>query len=329
MYELDWERYFYPYYGSTITLSSELILWREYDKSYPSLSNRPTFYGSNKTASGYAEQPNKILGTFMTTRPIKLIDVRYLKILLKQLLDEHKNTKLTQNDINIIKAVTISYGICSLKHQLNLIHEVYGKSVDMFKGFESLDKYYMSRCIKQKDGSYKEPVIEENGVRIAETTIDAYTSGFIKILFEDICDGIISPRLHSPFHIEKDGTMSPELILFSPKDILTQITKVPSKILSVPINGIILQSNRIFTTKTSSQMDITFYMKGGSNNNNKNILNDFNDFNELIEKGDKKYIYLYNKGVEIGRRWKNKNKIITEIEPITPQHKISLFMENT
>lgn len=310
MYELNWDKYFYPLYGSTITIPKDTVLWRGYDISYSPISNRPTFFGSKMTATGYAEQENKTLGTFQTTRPIKVIDVRYLKVLLRQLLEENKNTEFTKNDINMIKAITISYGICSLKHQIDLVKDVYGDSIHTIEGFTELEEYYKSTL--QKNKSYTPPIIEEDGVRIAETQIDSYTLGFIKTLFEDIFDGIISPRLYSPFHIEKNNTMSPELVLFAPQECVSQIPPLSTNLLSVPINGIILSSNYLYTTK-KQPISLTFYMKGGSH------------IGELLDKEDKSTIEQFNKGVKIGKKWRQRNMHIIAIEPVTPRHTFKLF----
>jgi hypothetical protein len=305
MHELDWDKYFYPLYGSTITIPEDTIVWRGYDVSYKPLAERPLFFGSRATATGYAEQENRTLGSFQTIRPLKVIDVRYLKILLKQLIDENKKKHLTKTDIDMIKSITVSYGLCSLKHQLELIKDVYKEHMGLFKGFEELEMY--SSSILNKSGGF--PLVEEQGVRIAETTIDTYTTGFIQSLFEDIFDGILSPRLFSPFHVEKDGSMSPELLLFNPIDSVKQVAH-PSKLLSIPINGIILRSNYIYTTK-NPDMQLVFYlrgMKGGTH-----------------DKNEKEVVKLYNKGVQIGKKWKQRNMDITKIEPITPQYKLNLF----
>jgi hypothetical protein len=291
MQEIDWEKPYYPLYGSTITIPEGTIIWRGYNISNP-ISDRPTFYGSKMTATGYANLDNRRLGSFKTTCPLRVVDIRYLKILLKDLF---KGKKTSKDDMQMIKATTISYGLCSLRHQLQLVDDIYGKNKYRFDGFSNLEQYYKSTLINGN-----ESLIEEDGVRIAETNIDAYTMGFIKTVFEDIFDGIISPRLSSPFHIEKNNTISPELLIFNPQRSLIQIDKIPPKILSIPINGIILRNNYIYTTKHISA-PLSFYMRGGVRNTDK----------------------LYNKGVEIGNKWKKRGVIA--IEPPTPYVKLDLF----
>jgi hypothetical protein len=293
MQELDWEKPYYPLYGSTITIPEGTIIWRGYDISYP-LGDRPTFYRSKMTAAGYANLDNRRLGSFKTTYPLRVVDIRYLKILLKDLFKANK--KASKDDIQMIKAATISYGLCSLRHQLRLVDDIYGKSKYSFDGFSNLERYYTSTLINGN-----ESFIEEDGVRIAETNIDAYTMGFIKTIFEDIFDGIISPRLASPFHVEKNNTISPELLIFNPQRSLIQVDKLPAKLLSIPINGIILRNNYIYTTKHISA-PLSFYMRGGMRDTDN----------------------LYNKGVEIGNKWKKKNGVIA-IEPPTPYVKLDLF----
>jgi len=62
-------------------------------------------------------------------------------------------------------------------------------------------------------------------------------------------DGFISPRLKSPYHIEKHDTMSPELIIFDPIQagiVQLEINKLPEHLPHISINAILnLQTKSI------------------------------------------------------------------------------------
>jgi hypothetical protein len=307
MHEIDWESPFYPLYGSPIILPKDTILWRGHSLKYPTLQNRPTFFGSKETASGYNRNNSTELSSFITVRDLRIVDIRYLKVLLKDLFQEIKTKHHIQSDINMIKIVTISLGLCSLHHQLQLIHNVYGNVNNLLDGFKALYKFYNNDTFNN--------FIERDGVRIGETTTDGYTMAFIKGLFENIFDGIISPRLYSPFHIEKKGTtISPELILFTPhKDVIEiPYNSIPSNVLYIPINGIILKNNYIYTTKKINKDGTSFYMRGGGNN----TIHPIDDFNELLDTNNKDAIRYFNKGYTNGL--KMKNKYIISAEPPKP-----------
>jgi hypothetical protein len=314
MHEIDWEKQFYPLYGTKIILPKDTILWRGHSTDYPTLQNRPTFFGSKETASGYSRQNNTTISSFITQRPLRIIDIRFLKVLLKELFQGLQNKKLSEKDINMIKASTISLGTSSLKHQIELIHNVYGDNTKLLPGFKALEDYYNSL--------HSNLFIEHEGVRIGETLIDGYTMSFIKGLFDNTFDGVISPRVYSPFHIEKENTNSPELLLFSPhKDVLQiPINSIPKTILSIPINGLILKNNYIYTTNKIDNTPFIFYMRGGGT-----TVPTIDRFNEMLDTNNSIATKHYTCGYNTGLKWR---KYVTAIEPPAPCCPVEIFSED-
>ena len=213
-YEINWDDNFLPLFGTPIHIPANAILWRGYDPQYPAISDRPAYYGSQEFAQGYADKYSTIASPFITSHPIKLIDIRYMKVLLSQLFDH--NMPHTKTDITIISATTISFGLCSLQHQIKLFKDrykaIYSSAVsnpvfDSLKlGINNLEKLLIPNSI-----------YEQQGLRIAETTNDSIVMGFLKELFHKYYDGYISPNITTPFHIEKNNfILNSEIVIFNP-----------------------------------------------------------------------------------------------------------------
>lgn len=111
---------FLPTYGP-ITIPHNTLLYRGYDNNYNPISDRPTYFTSDvKVAHSYKRNNTYKLGAFMTTKRLKLYDLRYIKKILLDLFDELATSK--SSDIkNFCDTLSISYGLCSYKTQLELI----------------------------------------------------------------------------------------------------------------------------------------------------------------------------------------------------------------
>lgn len=214
METIDWDANFDPAYGIVYMPSSKYVYYRGYDSNYPVISDRPAYFGSLEVANGYAKGPGRKVDAFTNIRMLKLIDVRFMCDILRNLLQEHHD-KTGEG----ILSTMLSFGLCSLSHQ------IYLASIRL----QSLKDGPSMKSLKR---SYKQGFFEQQGVRIAETTNDAETMGFLKALFSGFIDGFISPRQFSPFHVEKQyNIMNAEMIIFNPKECgITQMASLPSKL---------------------------------------------------------------------------------------------------
>ena len=317
-YEINWDDDFLPMYGIPISIISNTILWRGCDPKYESISDRPSYYGSQQIAQEYANKYGINVIPFITSRIINLLDIRYMKVLLSQLFEY--NQPITRNDVDIFKATSVSFGLCSLQHQIKLFKDRY-KAIyrtsnqlynDIKKGIENLEISLNPNAL-----------YEQQGVRIAETTNDAIVMGFLKELFGKHYDGFISPKIYSPFHIEKSNlVLNSELILFNPSmSGIRKLNTMPKNIEIMSIDNFINLLVKNYTTINTNSMSTSYYSKninkkGGSKlqDIDNNIL--YDDYNYLYDKGDKNIIELYNKGKKIGKKWSEKQcNIITVTSP--------------
>lgn len=313
--ELNFNENFNPLYGDYIYIPKDIIFWRGFNPKYPAISDRPAYYGDIHFAQGYAEKYKTTALPFVTTKPIRLFDIRFMKVLLSQLFE---NNIITESDKDVISSTIISFGICSLNHQIELIKKRFGSFISYIKdNLENLEK-----SVKVKT------IVEQQGVRIAETSNDAFIMGFLKELFHGVVDGFISPSMMSPFHIEKEGfVMNSELIIFNPLFSGIQLLPLPTseKIYSTNIDILIKRQNRIPLTISTSTMEYSFYLpnskliKGG----NKDIYMD--DFNNLIDTGNKTIIKYYNDGIKQGKEWKKKTVKLNYIIQPGPEIPINIF----
>ncbi len=300
--ELDWEAPWPPLYGRPITIDKNTILWRSYDTSFPVIGERFAYYSSKAIAEEYKKNSTRELGCFVSTRPLKLLDYRFMRVLLSRLISINSHDKAIQ----YLASIMLSFGLCSLGHQIDMVKMRYSglnKTSDAHKQIEqsikALTKYY-------KPGN----IIEQSGVRIAETTNDTYTMGFLQELFKDVFDGFISPRLYSPFHTEKTNSlMSPEMILFNPKDsgIKECIYPKPQNIIKIKIadtlhnvsNYIVLDN--VNMNGTDMNMRLEFYMCGGSQKGHY-----LDKAEELLNSNERELSKEYKDGRKAGNKWKKK-----------------------
>ena len=209
---MNFEDSFSPLYGDVFKIPAGTIFWRGFDPNYPSISERPAYYSNRLVANGYAD-PSKglILGAFYSTQTLNVLDVRFLKTILKQMFEESRG-KYTKEDTKALYYIQTSFGLCSLVHQIELMEIIYNNIPEIQPGLNAMKSIDTHK------------ILEQEGVRVAETNIDGFVMNFLKGLFETLTtiriDGFISPRLVSPFHIEKENpSMSPEMIVFNPSKL--------------------------------------------------------------------------------------------------------------
>jgi hypothetical protein len=314
-YHLDWEQDFSIAYGNVIHLPEGCILWRGYETQEPSILSRPSYYGSYETANAYAQLSNRALGAFKTTKPLRLLDVRFMKVLLKQFFEDNMNEKITQEDQKCILAINISFGLCSLAHQIKLMKYAYKGSTNTMQGLKD-----MEAALKQTQ------IIEQPGIRVGETYVDGKSVAFLKGLLGTLVDGFISPRLKSAFHHD-NGSISPELILFDPKGInLQQVSSIPTNLPNRNINDILIMSYSI-TSIRKNQMESAFYMTGGNKDNH--YFPPIEEFNTLLRKNDKRAVKEYMTALKMGNRWRLKTNTIHTFHLPKPTIYPSIFTETT
>lgn len=206
---------FNPVYTS-IHLPKNVLLVRGYDTRYDPVSDYAAYYTHDtRVARGYAAYDHHALGLFRTTRPIKLYDLRYIKVLLREYIQQLRGMHV-KSIIDAMRVCTLSLGLYSYDTQLKLFDERYPAAptpaADTFHAVrESLYQY------KRRPPPYANP-IELTGVRIGETYNDREMLQFLKELFGKEIDGYIAPKFRSPFHVEKDGMMNAELVVFNPRE---------------------------------------------------------------------------------------------------------------
>jgi hypothetical protein len=170
----------FPYFCGIFPIPKGTILYCNIDT--------PTKYYFVKTSN-----TTKI---FKTTKEIYLYDFRHVKKILLDLLTYCK--KDTVRTINACKVLALSYGICSLERQLELVKEFYPNDTNLYK---SLIEYSNSSCL-----------VEPQGIRIIEQQNDILTSHLLKYLLRYTAEGIVTNKLY-PLTDTKQAN-SVELILF-------------------------------------------------------------------------------------------------------------------
>jgi hypothetical protein len=305
-YQIKWDDNFIPMYGTTISIPTNTIIWRGYDPAYPAISNRPAYYGSQQFAQGYANKYNTDAKPFITTRTLNLLDIRYMSVLLSQLF-EHNKHNLT--DGNIVIATTISFGLCSLRHQIDLFKYRYKAIYDSSESIYDNIKKGVQKMESILDQS---ALYEQKGYRIAETSNDAIVMGFLKELFSSDYDGYISPIIKTPFHIEKANfNLNSEIVIFNPTSSgIKLLLKIPTTIKESTINNFILNSGHNLMTIDTRGMKTSYY-KGG-----KYSIHICNDYSNEYDKGNKQIIKLFKQGQKYGKKWKNNTvKLFNAIAP--------------
>lgn len=285
--ELNWEE-FAPVSGSLITLPENVHFWRGYSLNYPILSERPTYFGSKKVAFGYAELDTNLpreLGCFKTTRPIRLLDYRYMKSLLSHIF------QLSQPKDLIVMATIYAFGICSFYHQMQLAKH-YFRMTHEHVGIQKMFEYY---------NSFSSKFIELEGVRIAETDNDGQVVVFLSELFKDLCDGFITPRIQTPYYHEKNGWMPEEIILFNPIKSGIVKTIAPTALTPKPISDYIRKLHReVIIEYDLKKLPVFISSQVSGSEPPKD--HPLNVFNELLDKNDSNTVKIAKDAQACGKR---------------------------
>jgi hypothetical protein len=276
MYLLDLKHDFQPIYGESIYIPPNCLFFRGYDTRFPTISSHPSHFGNYDTAIEYAHQEHRQLGSFTTSKELKVVDLRYLMIVLRDLF---RSRSITTNEIlDIILSCSLAYGLCSFKKQLHLLNMRYEK-----RESKAMQKYYNEFLDKDFLGQPTEfDMVEAQGVRIAETINDGIVLSFLSKLFEhENIDGFVAPSFFSPYHVEKPNCKtSPELVIFDPLKSGIIKVEVNERVVPITIANIV---NRQFVHKSinyKSFMKTSLRGRGGNKRSKHKsiIIHDFENF---------------------------------------------------
>jgi hypothetical protein len=142
-------------------------------------------------------------------------------------------------------------------------------------------------------------------------------------LFKNSIDGFISPRFFTPFHVEKGGTMHPELILFNPKNSNIIQINYPIRTNIITINELIGKHHgHILLENKKANIQLKFFMFGGGK-----ILENhpIDSFNKLLEQEYDVARKIYNKAKKEGKKWRETMVNIYKIETPVQTIQVSPF----
>lgn len=254
-HELELETFDTAY--GIVKIPSNTIFYRGYSTLHPPISKRFAYFSEKHVANSYIKSPEYTLSAFMNTTRLNIMDVRFMTSILRDMI-------YSNDDDDSSLPIVLSFGLCSLRHQVNLLKMRYRHSTTPLKGQIELQKIV--------DSLDTASPYEPQGVRVGETTNDAYTMTFLSELFGHLIDGFVSPRLVSPFHIDNENSMGPELIIFNPfRSGIRQLSKFPpSNIPKVSMSSIYSsQLNHHIIRYKNKAYETSFYvsspMIGGGN----------------------------------------------------------------
>jgi hypothetical protein len=284
---------FPPLLGISLIIPNNTILFRSYNKSYDTISDRPSFYSTYENAQTYLCNKNKKLGMFLPKHNLHLLDIRYVKNILNDLILERKSNK--KKIIESYLTLALSFGLIGLKEQLKLYELRYKEHLINDKRYEKIKEYiekYEKTDFLSKD--IKLNPVELNGIRIGETSNDISSSFLLKEIFGTSFDGIIFPNLESPYHYRTNNYIPCEILLFHPINQIKLLRKINSNDTIIKKNVIhLLNENHIFPIATSYNMSNNqsfYYHKGGNQNQCTDPFMYIDEKNQKIDKIDKKKI---------------------------------------
>lgn len=213
----------FDYTQGPITLPEKSCWYRAYDTSFANLTHHPTFFGDMEVAFFYNRQDNKRLGEFTPKRPLRVLDIRYLRSLLPLII--------TKSNYHVIhEKATLAFGLCSFTKQIELLKKLYpGEYPKLDECIARMEKF--SKIEHEQQPGWANSV-ELQGVRIGIGDIDFAVCLWLKDLLYPMIDGFIAPRMHSPFHDqvypdETKSMMYEELMLFDPLNALRFVQDRP------------------------------------------------------------------------------------------------------
>ncbi len=268
----------FPMIYGVIIIPKNSVFYRGYDTRYLDVSDRPAYFTSNyQYADSYSKLPHHTNGTFITTKEIKLYDLRYIRNILINLFQQRKSN--STEVINTCYTLALSYGLCTLEKQLELYKTRYVDEINQ-KIIDSLQST-LAGIESNPIRDFINP-IEAQGYRYAETNNDADSGLILKRLFTNLThhkiDGYVSPYLFSPYHVEKTNNyLNPEILLFEPstsgiKHITTlkRLETINKNIIRINITSLLDSRNEVHFDLPGYHKIDSWLQSGGSNSNSKN-----------------------------------------------------------
>jgi hypothetical protein len=208
--EFDFEENYDTAYG-IIKIPANTVFYRGHSTKHGSVTDRPSYFSSKSIAELYVKSPEYTVSAFTNIKELRLLDVRFMMNILRDMF--YSNSP----DLASL-SVILSFGLCSLHHQVNLLNKRY---LTPNEGHLALQK-----ILDEHDPA---SLYEPQGVRVGETINDAEAMSFLRTLFDGFIDGYIAPRIDSPYHLPNKYIL-PEMIIFNPwKSGITVMRDAPSK----------------------------------------------------------------------------------------------------
>jgi hypothetical protein len=208
-YHLDYDD-FPIVINKTINIPAGCLLFRGYHVDSNPVSDLPAHFGSHELAQVYGSQDNHTTGMFVSNKELKLLDLRFIIMLLRELLN-YPDRKVA---LDVFKPFIVSYGLCSLKCQLEILNEMIGDKSTILGKLAEIDKFYITYRESGEINPYINP-FEPAGIRLGITDVDKLSVLSLKNLLSKYrVDGFIAPQLFSPFH--HNNRNREEIVIFDP-----------------------------------------------------------------------------------------------------------------
>jgi hypothetical protein len=205
-----------------IYIPASTCWYRAYKPELSVLNDNPTFFGDMEVAFHNTKNGERKLGEFLCTRPLRLLDMRYVMSFLPFILQSNEVPN------KVFEMIELSLGLCSFQKQIEILKKLDNTAYPMLSvGIKRMEQF-QSLDVKPP---WVNPV-EMRGVRIGIGDIDFQVAIFLRDLLSPIVDGIIAPSLHSPFHDQQYADieysmMYQELLLFHPTTVLRHVCDRP------------------------------------------------------------------------------------------------------
>lgn len=246
MLQLEYDSF--DFVAGFLHIPANVLWYRAASPSVAELSNDPIYVGPKYVADFYARDPVRVYKTYRNPRPLRLLDVRFVQQIIPYILTHRPQGRVNAETMRWYKAMTIAFGSCTLRRQIELLHELLseirssGRAIPAIvqNGITRMEQFSNQRDVYHIH-SFVNP-IETQGFRVGITDIDYYVIGILQRLFTQV-DGIISPALFTPYHDQGSmHQMFPEMVVFHPSQTLEEVTNTTSPDNTIALQRIIHQS---------------------------------------------------------------------------------------
>jgi hypothetical protein len=195
----------FPYTDKPIIIPKHAIFYRGISKGKNIAklnvlrSDVPIYVGSIDVAKSYSHSDRDLFFKLQAKKDLKLIDIRKVISLLPLILNKLDINESNKNIINLLKVVL---GITTLNEQIEITKTLDGIPADRIKSLEEF---------------LKTERFFNLGVRIPITNLDSTMVLILKQIFSNYFDGVIAPKLITPF--DPSGKSHEEIILFEASNL--------------------------------------------------------------------------------------------------------------